>query len=78
MAELCSHVVNLKITSLNPEILFWWFVQCYPEVEKFISQYGSFDSNEHTHLFDACVSNPYTEAVPICSEHLSNVLQLIS
>ncbi|KAL3998203.1 hypothetical protein ACH3XW_14080 [Acanthocheilonema viteae] len=77
-AELCSHVASLKIASLNPEILFWWFVQYYPEVEEFIHQCGSFDSNEHTHLFDACVSNPYIEAIPICSEYLRNVMQLIS
>ncbi|CAG9535444.1 unnamed protein product [Cercopithifilaria johnstoni] len=78
VAELCSHVVNLKIASLNPEILFWWFVQHYPEVEEFINQHDSFDNNEHTRLFDACVSNPYIEAIPICSEYLSSVLHLIS
>ncbi|VDN81247.1 unnamed protein product [Brugia pahangi] len=77
-AKLCSHMVNRKTAALNPEILFWWFAQYYPEIEEFISQCGDFGNNEHTRLFDACVSNPYTEAVPICSEHLSSVLQLIS
>lgn len=78
VAGLCSHIVNSKIPSLNPEILFWWFIQYYPEINEFINQYGSFDCNGDTHLFDACVSNPYIEAVPICSEYLSRVLQLIS
>uniref|UniRef100_A0A0R3RPQ6 tRNA (32-2'-O)-methyltransferase regulator THADA n=1 Tax=Elaeophora elaphi TaxID=1147741 RepID=A0A0R3RPQ6_9BILA len=78
VAELCSYVVSLKITSLNPEILFWWFMQYHPEVEAFVNQCDSFDSNEHTHLFDACVSNPYTEPVSVCNEYLSSVLQLIS
>ncbi|VDK83165.1 unnamed protein product, partial [Onchocerca ochengi] len=78
VAELCSHMVNLKITSLNPEILFWWFVQYYPEVEKFVSKYDNFNNNKHTHLFDACASNPYNEAIPICNEYLNSVLQLTS
>uniref|UniRef100_A0A915PJZ5 tRNA (32-2'-O)-methyltransferase regulator THADA n=1 Tax=Setaria digitata TaxID=48799 RepID=A0A915PJZ5_9BILA len=78
VAELCSHVVNRKIASLNPEILFWWFVKRYPNIEEIVIQYSKFGSNERTHLFDACVSNPYIEATSICSEYLSNVLQLIS
>uniref|UniRef100_A0A1I8EV97 tRNA (32-2'-O)-methyltransferase regulator THADA n=1 Tax=Wuchereria bancrofti TaxID=6293 RepID=A0A1I8EV97_WUCBA len=63
VAKLCSHMVNLKTASLNPEILFWWFVHYYPEIEEFISQCSNFDNNEHTRLFDACVLNPYTEAI---------------
>ncbi|VDO31485.1 unnamed protein product [Onchocerca flexuosa] len=78
VAELCSHMVNLKITSLNPEILFWWFVQYYPEVEEFVSKYDNFNNNKQTHLFDACASNPYNEAIPICNEYLNSILQLIS
>ncbi|MCP9260312.1 hypothetical protein DINM_003677 [Dirofilaria immitis] len=66
VAELFSYTVNLKVTSLNPEILFWWFVQYHPEVEEFVNHCGNLKNNNHTYLFDACASNPYTEAIPIC------------
>ncbi|KAM3720770.1 Thyroid adenoma-associated protein [Dirofilaria immitis] len=73
VAELFSYTVNLKVTSLNPEILFWWFVQYHPEVEEFVNHCGNLKNNNHTYLFDACASNPYTEAIPICNEYLSQI-----
>lgn len=77
MAEIYSPVINLKFPPLNPHIVLWWLLKWYPELEEVLRQHGSFDSNEHTQLFDACVSNPYIEAIPVGSIHLKDIEQLM-
>ncbi|VDN03690.1 unnamed protein product [Thelazia callipaeda] len=77
VANLCSYMVSPKAASLNPEILFWWFIKHYPEVGDIFKNFISFDTDKDCSLFDACTSNPYAEAVPIGVEYLGDVLRLI-
>lgn len=49
---------------LNAQIALWMVVKQFPSLHEQVFRGAVLEGDEHR-LFDACVSNPYAEAIPI-------------